>query len=143
MARISANAGERVYRINRWLGVNQAPEGDALLNYGEAADMRNFKITAGGALQKRGGSKNVAGLMNGYVASVDEETDEILLTEVSQSEAEFTMYPSVAVDSVGNLTLTGTPVTVDSTNAASYVGYYYQNAAGIHKFAGLVQKERL
>lgn len=143
MARISANVGENVYKINRWLGVNQAPEGDALLNYGEAAEMRNFKITAGGALQKRGGSRNVAGLMNEYVATADEETTEILLTEAGQSEAEFTMYPSVSVDSVGNLEVSGTPVTVDVSNAENYVGYYYSDGARVYKFAGLVQEERL
>ena len=53
MAKVQAAANEKIYQIKRWLGVNQALEGEASLKIGEAADMRNFKVTAGGALQKR------------------------------------------------------------------------------------------
>ena len=57
MAKVQAAANEKIYQIKRWLGVNQALEGEASLKIGEAADMRNFKVTAGGALQKRGGRR--------------------------------------------------------------------------------------
>ena len=56
MARVTTNIAESVYQIKRWRGVNEAQEGEASLEMGEAAVMRNFKVTAGGALQKRGGA---------------------------------------------------------------------------------------
>ena len=71
MAQIVTNVQERIYQIKRWLGVNEAQEGEASLKMGEAALMRNFKVTAGGALKKRAGSRNIAGLMSGYTVEVD------------------------------------------------------------------------
>ena len=47
MAQIVTNVQERIYQIKRWLGVNEAQEGEASLKMGEAAVMRNFKVTAG------------------------------------------------------------------------------------------------
>lgn len=36
---------EKVFSIGAFLGVNEAPDGDANLKAGEASAMRNFKIT--------------------------------------------------------------------------------------------------
>lgn len=52
MAQIISPASEAVYQIKKWLGVNEAQEGEASLKMGEAAVMRNFKVTDGGALKK-------------------------------------------------------------------------------------------
>ena len=63
MAQIVTNVQERIYQIKRWLGVNEAQEGEASLKMGEAAVMRNFKVTAGGALKKRGEMDNIPELV--------------------------------------------------------------------------------
>ncbi len=138
MAKVNTNVSESVYQIKRWKGVNEAQEGEASLEMGEAAVMRNFKVTAGGALQKRGGSVNVAGLLNSYTVEVDTDNPAGLFTEYGSSVRQLTMYPGVQVDSMGALSLTGEPVTVTEENADSYEGYYYRHSSGdIYRFEGL------
>ena len=138
MAQIVTSVREAVYQIKKWLGVNEAQEGEASLKMGEAAVMRNFKVTDGGALKKRAGSKNIAGLMSGYTIEVDTGTTSVLFTETGSSSAFMTMYPSIEVDSVGNLTLTGTPATVTYADYEDYVGYYYKDSAGaVYRFTGI------
>ena len=138
MAQIVTNVQERIYQIKRWLGVNEAQEGEASLKMGEAAVMRNFKVTAGGALKKRGGSKNIAGLMSGYTVEVDTGTTTVLLTEEQESAASLPMYPNIEVDSVGNITLTGEPVQVTAANQDSYIGPYYRAEDGlVYRFTGV------
>lgn len=138
MANIPTSVEEKIYQIKKWLGVNEAQEGEASLDIGEAAVMRNFKVTSGGALQKRGGSKNIAGLMSEYTVDVDTGTTSVLAVERQTSTITFQMYPSIEVDSIGNITLTGEPVTVDISNQESYIGYYYKDAVGaVYKFTGV------
>lgn len=138
MANIITNVQESIYQIKRWLGVNEAQEGEASLKMGEAAVMRNFKVTAGGALKKRGGSKNIAGLMSGYTVEVDTGTTDVLLTEEQESTAALTMYPNIEVDSVGNITLTGEPAEVTASNEDAYIGWYYRHSDGlVYKFTGV------
>ncbi len=138
MARVRSGSGEKIYRIERWLGVNEAQEGEARLKAGEAAVMRNFRVTTGGALRKRPGSAAVAGLLSSYTVVSDTSEEEILAVESGSSTAEFVMYPTAEADSVGAITLTGAPVTVTAANAAQCAGYYYRDAAGrVHRFAAL------
>lgn len=138
MAQIVTNVQERIYQIKRWLGVNEAQEGEASLKMGEAAVMRNFKVTAGGALKKRAGSRNIAGLMSGYTAEVDTGTTSVLLTETGQSTAALTMYPGIEVDSVGGITLTGESAEVTNENQAEHLGWYYRAGDGaVYKFTGV------
>lgn len=59
MARITGSASERVFQIQRWLGLNENPDGDTKLRMGEGAAMRNFRITRDGNLQKRPGTRHV------------------------------------------------------------------------------------
>ena len=122
MAQIITSVSEAVYQIKKWLGVNEALEGEASLKMGEAALMRNFKVTAGGALKKRAGRRNIAGLMSGYTAEVDTGTTSVLLTETGQSTAALTMYPGIEVDSVGGITLTGESAEVTNENQAEHLG---------------------
>ena len=136
MAQIVTNVQERIYQIKRWLGVNEAQEGEASLKMGEAAVMRNFKVTAGGALKKRGGSKNIAGLMSGYTVEVDTGTTTVLLTEEQESAASLPMYPNIEVDSVGGITLTGEPVQVRAANQDSYIGYRAEDGL-VYRFTGV------
>lgn len=138
MAQIITSVSEAVYQIKKWLGVNEALEGEASLKMGEAALMRNFKVTAGGALKKRDGSRNIAGLMSGYTAEVDTGTTSVLLTETGQSTAALTMYPGIEVDSVGGITLTGESAEVTNGNQAEHLGWYYRAGDGaVYKFTGV------
>ena len=138
MAQIITSVSEAVYQIKKWLGVNEALEGEASLKMGEAALMRNFKVTAGGALKKRAGSRNIAGLMSGYTAEVDTGTTSVLLTETGQSTAALTMYPGIEVDSVGGITLTGESAGVTNENQAEHLCWYYRAGDGaVYKFTGV------
>ena len=138
MAQIITSVSEAVYQIKKWLGVNEALEGEASLKMGEAALMRNFKVTAGGALKKRAGSRNIAGLLSGYTAEVDTGTTSVLLTETGQSTAALTMYPGIEVDSVGGITLTGESAEVTNGNQAEHLGWYYRAGDGaVYKFTGV------
>lgn len=138
MATVITNVQESIYQIKRWLGVNEAQEGEASLKMGEAAVMRNFKVTDGGALKKRAGSKNIAGLMSDYTIVVDTGTTDVLFTENVSSTLTLTMYPSVETDSVGNLILTGEPASVNYANRESYIGYYYSDDTGaVYRFTGV------
>ena len=140
MASVNTNVSESVYQIKQWKGVNEAQEGEASLEMGEAAVMRNFKVTAGGALQKRGGSVNVAGLLNSYTVEVDTENPQVLYTENGDSTLSLTMYPGVSVSDMGAVELTGAPVTVTEENADSYEGYYYKDEAGaVYRFEGVAR----
>lgn len=78
MAKINTNTRESIYRINKWHGLNENPDGDISLKMGEAAEMRNFKITNDGHLQKRPGvntvinfESKVDALWNGNVNGVE------------------------------------------------------------------------
>ena len=51
---------EIIFRIDRWLGVNESPDGDVDLKTGEAAVMRNWRVTGDGNLRTRPGWKTVA-----------------------------------------------------------------------------------
>ena len=55
MASIGAGAEKRIFQIKKWLGLNESPDGDTGLKNGEAAKMRNFRVTREGHLQIRPG----------------------------------------------------------------------------------------
>lgn len=74
MARIGRNS-ESLFRIHSFSGLNESPSGDGSLNYGEAAECRNFRVTREGSLQVRPGSRTlwrfdgpVEGLWQGRVS---------------------------------------------------------------------------
>ena len=76
MARITASSAEKIFQIKAWGGLHQNPDGDTKLKMGEAADMRNFRITRDGNLQRRPGTRTllqlseteeVKGLWTGFV----------------------------------------------------------------------------
>lgn len=62
MAQITGSANERVFQIKAWGGLNENPGGDTKLKMGEAAAMRNFRITRDGNLQRRPGSREISSL---------------------------------------------------------------------------------
>ena len=49
----------RMFRISKWRGINENADGDTKLKYGEAAEMRNFRITRDGNLQIRPGTRTI------------------------------------------------------------------------------------
>lgn len=126
MATIQASQNEKVFPIKKWLGVNECPDGDTNLKYGEAVVMQNFKITDNYSLQVRPGSKNVAGLLSAYTITTAAEVTTVA-TDINTATSTFTAYPTVSVSDGGILTLSGTSVTVNYANHASYTGYYWQN----------------
>lgn len=66
MAQITGTTSEKIFQIKGWLGLHQNPDGDTKLKMGEAADMRNFRITRDGNLQRRPGTLAVATLSEGH-----------------------------------------------------------------------------
>ncbi len=80
MAKLRFGNEESMYSIKRFLGLNENPDGDTELAAGEAAAMRNFRVTKDGSLQIRPGYKAlitladghpVRGLWHGYVGSAE------------------------------------------------------------------------
>ena len=76
MANIPVRSSAKVFTIDDFLGINESADGDSGLKLGEAAEMRNFRITMEKNLQIRPGSrtmlnlvrqKAVRGLWCGYV----------------------------------------------------------------------------
>lgn len=65
MASITGGASKSILQIDRWLGLNESPDGDTGLKNGEAAKMRNFRVTREGHLQIRPGYAPVCTLSDG------------------------------------------------------------------------------
>ena len=79
MANVVSTSETKVFQIQKWLGLNESPDGDTHLKMGEAAEMRNFRITAENHLQIRAGYAELAtlaeghkvhGMWSGYIDSV-------------------------------------------------------------------------
>lgn len=140
MAVVQTNVSEKVYSVKRWLGVNEAEEGDATLKIGEAAVCRNFKITGGGALRKRGGTKREMRLTTAY--NLEESRDTVAHVEYGASTFEFEAFPRVAVDDEGAIALEGEAVTVNLENAEAHRGYYTSEADVFERFLGTTYTPR-
>lgn len=76
MARVNIKSSASVLKIDAFLGMNEAPDGDTGLKVGEAAVMRNFKITNEANLQLRPGQATaiesdapVRGIWRGWLGS--------------------------------------------------------------------------
>ena len=59
MATIKANNTENVYKIEKFLGLNENPAGDTKLKLGESSKCQNWKVTRDHNLMKRPGSKTL------------------------------------------------------------------------------------
>ena len=79
MASINVTDNTMTVQLKKWLGLNESPDGDAGIKMGEAAAMRNFRITREGNLQIRPGyaavttlsaGNPVRGMWSGYVGGV-------------------------------------------------------------------------
>ena len=74
MANIVPNDDISVYKLQKFLGINESPDGDTQLKMGEAAEMRNWQVTPQYHLRVRPGYKTVRqfkkpirGMWSGYV----------------------------------------------------------------------------
>ena len=121
MAKITGRTDEQIFRIQRWKGLNENPDGDTKLEMGEAAAMRNFRVTRDGNLQKRPGLAQTVGVMQAYRLAED-----VAVTEWTEDGAcsRLTMYPSAAATETGFVEGTGTPAEVSFSNWSSHVGWY-------------------
>lgn len=78
MAQVANTDSATIFQIKKWLGLNESPDGDTHMKMGEAAVMRNFRITADDHLQIRPGyaplmtlaEGPVRGMWSGYVNTV-------------------------------------------------------------------------
>ena len=59
MATIKATNNESIYKIEKFLGLNENPAGDTKLKLGEASKCQNWKVTRDRNLMKRPGSKTL------------------------------------------------------------------------------------
>jgi hypothetical protein len=66
VANIGTANASTTFQLKRWLGLNESPDGDVGLKLGEAAAMRNFRITREGHLQLRPGYASKVTLAEGY-----------------------------------------------------------------------------
>ena len=55
MAQVVTTDSTKIYQLQKWLGLNESPDGDTGLKLGEAAVMRNFRVTRENHLQIRPG----------------------------------------------------------------------------------------
>ena len=53
-----------------------------------------------------------------------------LFTEEGESSLSLTLYPGIQADSMGALSLTGTPAVCTAANAGDYEGWYYSGRGG-------------
>lgn len=59
--------GEKIFNLKKFSGLNENADGDTKLSMGEAAEMRNWRVTKDGNLQKRPGSALVETIGTGKV----------------------------------------------------------------------------
>ena len=126
MATISAAAGEKVFQLRSFLGLNQNPDGDTKLKLGEAADMRHFTITRDGNLQRRAGTLTLKGLAKEY--SLTDAASAAAVFTGADENLKLKMSPTASITD-GLIVLSGDEVSVSYANAASYTGYYWRRDA--------------
>ena len=134
MATIGVKTEEKVFSIKKWLGLNENPDGDTKLKYGEAAAMRNFRITRDGNLKIRPGRDMIQDLRNNL--TVDATAAAVIALTDEGTGSTLKMQPNIAVGVNGMLTVSGTAVYVTPDNAGSYTGYYWKQS--VHKVWKLV-----
>jgi len=105
MATISGATNERVYTIPRWLGLNEHPDGDTKMKFGEASKMVNWKITRDGNLKRRPGTEFVAGLCSSYEVVIEPDIQRI--TEIKDGDVIAIYTAATAMGNPGKIVLIG------------------------------------
>lgn len=124
MAKIGSASDEKIFQIKGWTGLNENPDGDTKLKLGEAAAMRNFRITRDGNLQRRPGSRMLFGLAGRY--TLHEEPGAGYTRQDTGVSSVLTLYPGAEAKEDGSVGMTGKAETVDARTAAAHVGWYWQ-----------------
>ena len=137
MATIGSNTNEKIFQIKRWLGLNENPDGDTKLKNGEAAYMRNFKVTRDGNLTIRPGFRKAMGLCQSYTMLVA-STEETVRVDVGVPST-IRMWSAAAVTSSGGATFSGTEALVTPDNWETYVDYYCYDKSKWYKFVRIEQ----
>lgn len=124
MARITTPAGEQVWRITTWRGLNENPDGDTKLKSGEASVCNNWRVTRDGNLQVRPGTRNIVGFLDRY--TMTEGTEDV--TEVQSTSFARMLWSEMHVTETGLLEVGGERVTLSEADmpdaAEAYKGYY-------------------
>jgi len=124
MATISGNTEEKIFQIKSWGGLNENPDGDTKLKLGEAAVMRNFRVTRDGNLQRRPGSALIKGLMRAYTMDTD-ATGQVIRRDDGAS-GQLIMFPTASATNDGFIQVSGESVVVSYGNSGEYAGYYWK-----------------
>lgn len=124
MATITPNVNENIITVQKWLGLHQAKDGDTKLKFGEAAIMRNFRVTRDGNLQRRSGITAATGVMRTY--ALHEESEEEAFRTDNETCPTLSMYPDASAASTGFVSLSGEKEGVNFDNATTYTNYYYR-----------------
>lgn len=126
MANISAATSEKIFQLKQFFGLNENPDGDTKLKMGEAAAMRNFRVTRDGNLQRRPGTLTIKGLAQEYTLAVAETAETVF--ESAAESMRLKMYPTASVVD-GIVELSGETVSVSKDNAADNAGLYWRRDA--------------
>lgn len=123
MATIRSSSREKVFSCKAWLGLHESPDGDTKLKFGEAANIRNWRITRDRNLKVRPGEDVISGLCRSYSLLVASTVEDARIDNDTSSV--LTMYPTASAAD-GKITLSGTSVSVKSDSASQYAGYYWR-----------------
>lgn len=123
MATIRSSSREKVFSCKAWLGLHESPDGDTKLKFGEAANIRNWRITRDRNLKVRPGEDVISGLCRSYSLLVASTVEDARIDNDTSSV--LTMYPTASAAD-GKITLSGTSVSVKSDSAFQYAGYYWR-----------------
>lgn len=73
---ITGSGDVNILKIQKFLGLNENPDGDTTLKNGEMAEMRNFRITQDNHLQIRPGAQSISSLAQALSELLGESYDE-------------------------------------------------------------------
>lgn len=139
MATIRSSSREKVFSCKAWLGLHESPDGDTKLKFGEAANMRNWRITRDRNLKVRPGEDVISGLCRSYSLLVASTVEDARID--TDTSSVLTMYPTAAAAD-GKITLSGTSVSVKSDSASQYAGYYWRETKfKVWQFVSCVEEE--
>lgn len=122
MASISTSSAERVFSIKRFLGLNESQDGDAAMKWGEASEIRNWRVTRDGDLKRRPGNEALFGLCLSYTIAYGEE-EEVLAAPEDQA---VTLRETISTIR-GIVTISGTSSDVLPNDFASAENIYYED----------------
>lgn len=139
MANIRAASDERIFKIAAWRGLNENPDGDTALKLGEAAAMRNWRVTRDGNLQRRPGTLSVVGLMREYILQAD--TMPQMVKTSARESGQLVLHETATATAKGFVDVAGAEATADYSDWADYVGWYWKNGTIVWQLDSCVYDE--